>query len=353
MSNVSQSRSSRAGVAIDSANWVSGAIVNPDDESELNSPVNQKWNRIPFEAIIDPASHLTPNSLIIENDLENFYYSTASVGYIDPKYALAASNFYAGVVDTFVQNSTLTSIQSAHPSHWTFSSTGSLFTNYTMDIVISKNSNFTNHDDPSANGFPYYVHSCFYQPLNSSTGNPINWFDAINATPDGIRTRANDDVQPNASWGYNEATITIDFNYSAFRSAVSDRDPNLNDILLYSKKSFNNKGMTDDDLTAFLGESSSSFNSPYMTIEAGVDLFASNNDGQWTPTLRWECPTHNFVNTTALFPDGTDGGDGTSVTGSNRGVWHQYSTDTNSGLKLFARGPSIVTGKRAVVLTKL
>ena len=110
----------RAGVAIDSANWVSGAIINPSDPAELNKAFNQQWNRIPFEAIVDPASHLNVSSSIIENDNENRFNSTASVGYIDPKYSLAASNFYAGVVDTFVENSVLTSVksnQSSGPSH--------------------------------------------------------------------------------------------------------------------------------------------------------------------------------------------------------------------------------------------
>ena len=323
----------RAGVAIDSANWVSGSIINPADPAELQNSSQQGWNRIPFEAILDPASHLTADSLIIENDHENFFISTASVGYIDPKYALAASNFYAGVVDTFVQNSTLTSIKSASPSQWGFAASSS-YTNYVMDVVVSKQPDFTNHDDPSANGYPYPVHAAFYQPLNNGT---LNWNDAANVA----NTRANDRINPNGSWDSNEATVTINFDYNAYKSAVADRNPTLNDILYYSTKTYKNKGMVDDGLSTGFGYGDSHVNSssPFMTIEAGVDVYATNNEGQWSPTLRWECPTHNFVDVTAFRPDGTSGGNGSGANDVNRGVWHQFSTDTQSGLKLFARGP--------------
>ena len=336
----------RAGVAIDSANWVSGAIINPADPSELQNSSQQGWNRIPFEAILDPASYLSRDSLIIENDHENFFISTASVGYIDPKYALAASNFYAGVVDTFVQNSTLTSIKSAQPSQWTFGG-ASNYNTYIMDIVISKQRDFTNHDDPGANGYPYFAHAAFYQPLNNGV---LNWNDAANVP----NSRANDVINPNGSWSSNEATVTINFDYSAFKAAVTDREPTLNDVLFYSTKTYKNKGMVDDGLSAGFGYGDSHVNSssPFMTIEAGVDIYATSNEGQWSPTLRWECPTHNFVNVTALHPNGAPGGDGSSASGSNRGIWHQFSTDTQSGLKLFARGPEGSTSRTTGSLTE-
>jgi len=335
MNNVIFSRltygSIRAGVAIDSANWISGSII---DAGELNLASNQKWNRIPFEAVVDPASYLNASSSIVENDYENPFDSTASVGYIDPKYGLAASNFYAGVVDTFIQNSTLTSIKSKPSSEWTFSQGN--FDNYSMDIVISKKSDFTNHDDPSANGYPYAVHSCFYQALSSSTDGGFTWTDSEN---EGI-VRTDGHVQPNASWTYNEAIVNINFNYNSFKNVVTDRDPTLNDILFYSTKTFKNKQMVDSGLVTTKGFGTSSVNSssPFMTIEAGVDLFASDQSS-WSPTLRWECPTHNFVSVSASYPDGTDGGTGTGSADVNRGLWHQYSTNTNSGLKMFVRGP--------------
>ena len=324
----------RAGVAIDSANWISGSITNPADAAELNtSSADQRWNRIPFEAIIDPATHINATSSIIENDFENHFNSTASVGYIDPKYAVAASNFYAGVVDTFVQNSTLTSIKSRPASEWTFSQGN--FDNYSMDIVVSKEPNFTNHDDPSANGFPYAVHSCFYQSQTSSLTTWNGQFGSVsNSRVEGL-------IDPAASWAQNEAIVTLNFDYNSFRAAVTERDPTLNDILYYSTKTYKNKQMVDQQLAATYGYGESSINSssPFMTIEAGVDLFASNNKSQWTPTLRWECPVHNYVGVTAIKYDGTDGGNGKAESDINRGVWHQYSTDTNSGLKLFVRGP--------------
>ena len=62
--------------------------------------------------------------------------------------------------------------------------------------------------------------------------------------------------------------------------------------------------MIDSGLVTAYGYGTSSVNSssPFMTIEAGVDLFVSNDNKQWTPTLRLECPVHNYVGTTALFP---------------------------------------------------
>ena len=128
---------------------------------------------------------------------------------------------------------------------------------------------------------------------------------------------------------------------------MTDREPTLNDVLFYSTKTYKNKQMVDQGLPAAVNFGSSTVNSssPFMTIGAGVDLFASNNDNQWTPTVKWECPTHNFINVTALRPDGTTGGDGTAADGVNRGVWHQFSTDTQSGLKLFARGPETSTAR--------
>tara|TARA_R110002124_G_scaffold7285_2_gene42342 strand:+ start:17424 stop:21986 length:4563 start_codon:yes stop_codon:yes gene_type:complete len=334
----------RAGVAIDSANWISGSIINPLDPAELNNASNQEWNRIPFEAIIDPASYLNVSSSIIENDHENRLNSTASVGYIDSKYGLAASNFYAGVVDTFIENSVLTSIKSRPSSEWTFSQ--GTFNNYSMDIVVSKKSNFTNHDDPSANGYPYPVHTCFYQPMSSSI---ISWIDIGDPT----ETRVNLKVPPAASWSSNEAIVTINFDYGSFRTAITEREPTLNDILSYSTKTYKNKQMVDSGLaTGFTyGISSVNSSSPFMTIEAGVDLFASNNKGQWTPTLKWECPTHNYTNSFAFLSDGSDGGDGTGEGNVNRGIWHQYSTDTNSGLELFARGPETETARTTGSLT--
>jgi hypothetical protein len=209
----------RAGVAVDSANWISGSIINPSDPTELNNASNQEWNRIPFEAIIDPVSYLNVSSSIIENDHENRLDATASVGYIGPKYGLAASNFYAGVVDTFIENSVLTSIKSKPSSEWTFSQ--GAFNNYSMDIVVSKKSNFTNHDDPSANGYPYPVHACFYQPMSSSI---MNWVDVGDVT----NTRVNLKVPPAASWSANEAIVTINFDYGSFRTAITEREPTLN-----------------------------------------------------------------------------------------------------------------------------
>lgn len=329
----------RAGVATDSANWISGTIYNPADPAEINPTAdNLKWNRIPFEAIIDPASNINNTSSIIENDFENQKNSTASIGTVDTKYSLAASNFYAGVVDTFIAGSNLTTVKSKPQTEWTFTNSG--FNNYSMDIVISKDDNFTNHDDPGANGFPYVTHACFYQALSSSVEN--YWDDTAqlsNSTRVGY-------YPPDASWSSNEAYVTINFDYNQFKSIVTDREPTLNDILFYSTKTFRNKQISLTTELATYATSSINASSPFMTIEAGVDLFANDpSTNQWTPKTRWECPTHNFIGTTTVYPDGTSGGAGDTAGDANRGIWHQYSTNTKSGLKMFVRGPETETAR--------
>jgi len=293
------------------------------------------FSRLPFETIIDPAAYLSQG--IIENDPENFFDSTASVNYVKPSYALAASNFYAGVVDTFIKNNKLSTIKTKPESEWSFSD-GSLST-YTMDVVVKKEANFSNHDDPAANGAPYTAHACLYQPLELD--GEEYWSAHINEGSSSVDAR----IPPAASWSANEAIATINFDYDAFKTAVKERDiPTFGDILRFSTKTFKNKQMF-EQLGSTQGTSSNTNQSQFMTIEAGVDLF--NYDSattQWTINTKCEFPAHNIITDgtalTAKYPNGTDGGTGQSAGDVNRGVWHQFLTNTESGLKLGVRGPS-------------
>ena len=330
----------RAGVATDTANWLGGKIINASDPAELNNANQVRWQRIPFEAIIDPATQISTSS-ITEEDLENpltGQFSTASLGFVEVNYPLAASNFYAGVVDTFVQNSSLTSLRSKPFRQWNFGD----FNSYEMDLVVSKKGNFTNHDDIAANGYPYPVHACFYQPCSNSAGhgggNAFTWGDTTNTANSSI----NGTIPPAASFSENEAIVTINFDYRRFNSAAPERTPTLDDIVQYSTLRFKNKQMSEDAVAAGFGFTNAEVNSssPFMTIEAGVDWNLVDQQGRWAPTLRWECPTHNYIDATTSFPDGTSGGTGFALGDVARGVWHQFSNDTKSGLKMFARGPS-------------
>jgi len=337
----------RAGLAIDSAIWVSGSIISPLSPSFINTASGVEWSRLPFETIVSPANYLNTNSNIIENDVENPIDSTASVGFINNNYSLAASNFYAGVVNTFIQNKTLTTIKSKPQTEWAFTDSG--INNYQMDIVIAKDNNFSNHDDPAANGYPYITHGCFYQPLSSSDGlfSPGNSLNTANSS-----YYAN--VPPNASWTYNEAIVTLNFDYNSFKSIVTDRNPTLNDVLFYSTKTFKNRQFANDSTVVTNGYASSSNtnSSPFMTVEAGVDLF--NYDKQtdrWVINTKCEFPVHNFVDNgdgspvEVLYPDGTDSRLNGAAGDVNRGVWHQFSSNTNSGLKLMVRGPDTTTNR--------
>ena len=299
------------------------------------------FSRLPFETIIDPSSYLNSSS-IIENDPENSFNSTASVGFVNRAYSLAASNFYAGVVDTFIQNKTLATIKTKPQSEWSFSD-GSLNT-YTMDVVVKKESNFSNHDDPAANGAPYTAHACFYQSLK--LGSEEYWAAHIFNGSSSVDAR----IPPAASWGSNEAIATIDFDYSAFKSAISDREvPTFGDILRFSTKTFKNQQIF-EQLGATQGISTNTNQSQFMTVEAGVDLFNySDKTGQWIINTKCEFPVHNVApdgtGVAASFPNGTDGGTGQRAGDINRGIWHQHLTNTKSGLKLEVRGPDIANNR--------
>ena len=294
------------------------------------------FSRLPFETIISPSAYLNASSSIIENDPQNPFNSTASVGAINTKYGLAASNFYAGVVDTFIEGSNLTTIQSAPETEWSFDGT---YNNFTMDIVVVKDKDFSNHDDPAANGAPYTAHACFYQPLSASSG---EWWDKH--ISDGSSS-VGAEIPPNASWSENEAYVTINFDYNTFKNVVTDRGPTFEDILAYSTQTFANKQML-TQLGTDSATSTGSSNSQFMTVEAGVDLFNYNaNNKTWQPTVRWECPIHNYTAVDSLFPDETSGGTGTSAGDANKGVWNQYSTDTSNGLRLYVRGPDVMVNR--------
>ena len=337
----------RAGLATDTAIWQSGSIINPSDPGEVNTGSGVEWSRLPFETIVNPANYLNTNSDIIENDVENLINSTASVGFINNNYSLAASNFYAGVVSTFIQNKALATIKSKPETEWAFTDSG--IHNYQMDIVIAKDNNFSNHDDPAANGYPYITHGCFYQPLSSSDG-LFTPGDSLNTA----YSSYNANVPPNASWTYNEAFVTLNFDYNSFKSTVTDRDPTLNDVLFYSTKTFKNRQFANDSTVEINGYASSSNtnSSPFMTVEAGVDLFNYDSQtGQWIINTKCEFPVHNFVDNgagepvAALYPDGTEDNQIGEAGDCNRGVWHQFSSNTNSGLKLLVRGPDTTTNR--------
>lgn len=303
------------------------------------------WSRLPFETIISPSTYLNSSTSLVENDPENPFDSTASVNFVGGTYELAASNFYAGVVDTFIENKTLTTIKTSPQSEWSFSD--ATLNNYVMDVVVSKPDGFSNHDDPAANGAPYTAHACFYQPLNYDgeewwTKHITNGSSSVNA-----------EIPPAASWSENEAIVTINFDYNAFKTAVTERDkPNFGDILQYSTRTFKNKQMF-DQLGTTDATSTSSNSSQFMTIEAGVDLFNfDSNTEQWVINTKCEFPVHNVFDEEgnaldALYPDGTDGSTGTAAGDVNRGVWHQFSPLRESKLKLGVVGPDLTNNRES------
>ena len=304
------------------------------------------WSRLPFETIIKPSAYLNSNTDLIENDPQNQFNSTASVNFVGGTYELAASNFYAGVIDTFIQNKTLTTIKTKPQSQWSFSN--SSVNNYVMDVVVTKPDDFTNHDDVAANGAPYTAHACFYQPLSSSGE---SWWSKHIA--DGTSNRATlPAIPPAASLSQNEAVVTINFDYNNFKNIVTDRTPNFSDILAYSTTTFKNKQMF-EQLGATDASSTSSNSSQFMTIEAGVDLFNfDSKTEQWVINTKCEFPVHNFSSSLTFYPDGTSGGSGDSAGDANRGMWHQFSTSRESKLKLSVVSPDLSDNRESGSLSR-
>ena len=142
--------------------------------------------------------------------------------------------------------------------------------------------------DPAAYGAPYTAHACFYQPLNYDGAEW--WKKHITNGSSSVSA----EIPPAASWSENQAIVTINFDYGAFKIASSGSrpTPTFGDILQYSTKTFKNKQMF-DQLGAVTASSTSSNSSQFMTIEAGVDLFNfDSNTEQWVINTKCEFPVH-------------------------------------------------------------
>jgi len=332
----------RAGVATDSAIWQSGELTGSATLPNQYNPT-ASWYRLPFETILSPVAYAAGVDLI-ENDPQNLIDSTASFKQDSTTYAPAASNFYANVVDTFIEGSKLATISSAPESTWNFDLSGK-YDNYVMDIVFAKtkfNSRNSNHSDPSANGAPYTAHAAFYQVQNNNAG--ANWWSKHITLGS-----SSCEIPVVASWEDNEAYVTVDFDVAAYTASLGSgariAKPTLTEILKFSTKTYVNQDMW-TQLSGVLDEqSTNNQSSPYMTIEAGVNLFNYNSaNNTWNINTRCEFPVHNFATSTTENSGGAAGvpssTDGLTVV---EGVWHQYlnldttAVDQSPSLRLAVR----------------
>lgn len=297
------------------------------------------YDRVPFEAVIEPNSYMSRGYKIYEYEpiedsspTTTIINSTASFGQSDGIYEIAMNNFIAETTNFFLDNSRLSSIKSLPNDQWKFD-----FGNcsrFTMNVVLSKDNNFTNHDAASYYGYPYNYYVPPYFGLTGSGGqNYWNFSSFYDET-----------IPPSASWKANRAVATITFDAQAWASSLTSVSsilvPTIDDIKTYSTVTY-----TNENLESFYPEAIVS--GTFMPLASSVNLFeSSNNKNTWNIHTKWECPVHNFVGVTTYNSGNIDGGTGNSAGDIHRGVWHQYSTNTVSGLNLSLEYSSSVSGTR-------
>ena len=305
----------RAGIACDMPIYKSGSSFS-----------DYGYDRVPFYALMNPNSYMQKGYQIRDiephddlNRTTSIVDSTASLGQSDLIYDLAMNNFIAEVTNFFINNTKLTSITSAPNEQWKFDF--GKYNKFSMNIVLSKDPDFTNHDAVGYYGFPHHQYASPYYVLSGSDS--TNFWDA---------SYADTQIAPSASWKQNRATATITFDATAWSTALDVVNqiqiPTIRDILTYSTVTFNNENIQ-------------YINSPYITsgsfmpLSSSVELFNySTRTSRWNINTIWECPVHNFVGATTYNSASVNGGNGNSAGDVHRGIWHQYSTNTRSGLNL-------------------
>lgn len=304
----------RAGIACDLPIWQSGAL----------SDTATTYDRLPFLTLLNPNSYVQKGYQIIDFEpLDDSsrtitLNSTASLGQSDGIYDLAMNNFAAETCNFFLSNSSLTSLRSKSQNEWKFDF--SKYSSFTMNVVLNKNSNFTNHDAVGYYGYPYNYFAPPYYALSSSAGSLWSYSVVDSA------------IAPSASWNSNRAIATITFDANAWSNTVTNLNntpiPTLQDIKTFSTITYKNENI--------FNQASSIHNAgAFMPLSASVELFGySPKNEQWNIHTIWETPVHNFVSVSTINSASVDGGTGNTAGNVHRGMWHQYSTNTTSGLKL-------------------
>jgi hypothetical protein len=319
----------RAGVACDIPMYSSGA----------RTITGITYDRVPFQALIEPNSYLNRGYKIYEYEpiedsspLTTTINSTASLGQSDGVYEIAMNNFVAEISNFFLQNSKLSSIKSAPNDQWKFDF--GKYSTFTMNVVLSKDNNFTNHDAASYYGYPYNYYVAPYFCFSGSGGQDY-WDSGV---------YYDESIPPSASWKDNRAIATITFDAVAWANSLTNvstiTTPTFEDIKTYSTVTYTNKNIEYFHPEVIVSGT-------FMPLSSSVELFDSpKNKNNWNIHTKWECPVHNFVGVATYNSGNLDGGTGNSAGDIHRGVWHQYSTNTVSGLNLSLEYSSSVAGTR-------
>ena len=316
----------RAGVACDIPLWRSGVL----------SDTGTSYERFPFLSLINPNSQIQNGYEIYDNEPYNDSFpnniigTTASFGQSDGIYDLAINNFVAETCNFFLDGSKLTTIKSKPRNEWKFDF--GKYSCFAMNVVLRKNSNFTNHDAVGYYGYPYNYFAPPYYGLYSTTATTLWSTGTVDCS-----------IAPSASWYGNRAVATILFDAYKWSQTVPSQDnipiPTIQDIISYSTISFVNQNIKDQASSIYSAGA-------FMPLTASVNLFDySEKKDQWNIHTIWECPVHNFVGVSTLTTASTDGGTGERPGEVHRGTWHQYSTNTISGLSLSLEYSSSISGR--------
>jgi len=309
----------RAGIACDMPIWQSGSG---------RSATALSFDRIPFDALYDPSTYIKRGYRIVDKEpiedrqaLTTIIDSTASFGQSNSVYDFAMNNFLSEVPNFFIANSKLSSLSSKPQKDWKFDF--GKYTNFSMNVVLEKDADFTNHDSTNYYGYPhnYFVPPYFVLSGSDSTNywDPASYSDSL--------------IPPTASWKSNRAVATINFDAYTWSQSLTSLNqittPSINDILSYSTVSYTNENLQEFYPAAIVSGT-------FMPLSSSVELFGySFANDVWNVHTKWECPVHNFVGVTTYNSASQSGGDGTTPGDANRGIWHQYSTNAKSGLNLY------------------
>jgi len=291
-------------------------------------------NRMPFEAILEPAHYsqqvkrnqfnpIYQATTMFDWDPENPIDSTGSIGATDGVYEKMAHNFFAETIDFFTQN--VTTIKSKPLSQWqekmageklwtggdnnmsleqvangvTDSTDTSYIKKYAMDVFIKKKGAWA--QSTAAHWFGAYPYVHHVPPYWASS--PTNLLDPDDADKsaflgsgwatvcvEGQKCCTGASLNPTMSMGENESYMRIVFDPTVIAASEPERFLKgaftVSDIANNSEFTFVNVGMENA-----LGSTPAGA----MPLSSSINIFGLDNEDRWTVAPKWESLIRNYA----------------------------------------------------------
>jgi len=299
-------------------------------------------NRMPFEAILEPANYaqkikrfqfnpVYQKLAIFDFDNEMPSDSTGSIGVSNGIYEQMAHNFFAETIDFYTQN--ITTIKSQPTSSWPSltaegqlwnggtnkmtleqvangvvdSTSTSYIKKFAMDVFLKKRGIWAQSTAPHWFGpFPYVQHVPPYFSLS-----PAGVADDTDFLGSGWHTVCysggkcckHASLNPTMSMGENESYTRIVFDPTAIAAAEPERflkgQFTLSDITNNSDISFVNVGMQNQI------RSGGTYVTPAgaMTLSSSINIFSLAQDDRWTIAPKWQSIIRNYAYTSDTIKD--------------------------------------------------